>query len=201
MAKVTFTSAVLVDFGRNNKGGHANFVCPLTRSVIKAMSWEDMPECVNGGNLTGDLAARNISVIPVEDANSRHAIDLETQRVHKFKVVRLELEGQKGKGTRIEVRFRVEFSDAKGCRKLEEYNMVANKSTIKVEYTPAAVQEELPGTDTQTDGPTLDGHPEEIDTGCVSCNNGIGFEPNGKKHITGEPCALLKKKKAAEAVQ
>lgn len=198
MAKVNFTSAVLVDFGRNDKGGHANFVCPLTKTVIRAMCWEEMPECVSGGNLTGDLAARNVSITPVEQANARHAIDLETQRVHKFKVVRLELEGQKGKGSRLEVRFRVDFSDIEGCRKLEEYKMVANKSSLRIEYTPAAVQEEMPLAEGAEEMP-----PIPADVGCILCNNGIGFEPNGKNHLTGEICALAKKSKksSAEAVQ
>jgi hypothetical protein len=157
------------------------------------MGWEEMPECVNGGKLTGDLAARNISLTPVDEALAKHAFDLETQRVHKFTVVRLELDGQKGKGTRLEVRFKVDFSDLIGCRKLEEYLMVAHKSSVKIEYAPAAVQEEMPLGEEMP--------PIPADVGCIQCNNGIGFEPNGRTHLTGQVCALQKKKKGPEAVQ
>ena len=172
MARTTFTSIELKKFGRDNNGGHATFFGPLTQTVMNLMGWDGIPECYAGGKLTTELAARQMELTPNDDALVRHAITLDTQKMHSFEVVRRELEGKRDKGTRLELVFKVDFADAKGCRKLEEYKLVANKSKLCVDYEPAAVQENLPGTEAGEEKPPIAAE----DTGCVSCNAGIAFE-------------------------
>ena len=149
--KLTITSVTLLTFKRDLKGGGADFSSSITQAVRKIMGWTEIPECYSGGSLDGDLAATVITLTPNDEALKRHAIDLDTTKVHKFEVVRLELEGKKGKGFRFELRFHVKFSDVKGCRKLEEYMLTAGKSTMVVSYEKQAVQADLPGTEVAAD--------------------------------------------------
>lgn len=184
MARTTFTSVELKKFGRDDRGGHATWVCPLTKTVAVLMGWDEMPECYAGGSLSTELAARIVELTPNDEGLARHAITLDIQKMHSFQVVRREIEGKRDKGTRVDLIFKTDFADAKGCRKLEEYKLVASKSKMRVEYEPAAVQETLPGTEDEQEPPI-----STKDTGCVSCNAGIAFEPSGRKHITGQKCS------------
>lgn len=157
MSTLTFTSAQLLSFSRTAKGGKAVFSSLITQAVIKGMGWAEMPECFTGGTLDGELDATQIDITPADKALAKHAMTLEISRVKKFEVVRMELEEKRGKGHRNELRFVVEFPDLQGCKKLEAYILTAGKSTVKVAYTPQAVQEELPGAKqvTEDDNPDL----------------------------------------------
>lgn len=198
MARTTFTSVELLEFGRSKKkGGRSKWKAPLTQAVIKLMGWEDIPECYRGGQLSDDLAARQIEVTPNEEDLAKHSTTLDVQRMHKFEVVRRELEGKRGKGTELELHFSIEFADDTGCQKLERYMRVANKSKLRVDYEPAAVQPDLPGTKEDGSQMPLKGAKAK-DTGCVSCNAGIAFEPSGKKHVTGEKCTNKNRKPEGE---
>jgi hypothetical protein len=143
--KVTFLSAQLLSFKRKPNGGSAQFSCSLSQPMCRAMGWiADIPAFVaKVERLDGDLAAHALYLVPKDRALERHAIELEITKVHKFKSVRLELEGSRGKGHRTEIRFQVDFADVKGARKLEEYILTCGKSTATVTYTRQAVQETL----------------------------------------------------------
>ena len=176
--KLTFTSVQLDKFGRNDKGVHADFSASLNSAVIQKMGWTEIPECLTGADLEGEITAISLELIPSDKELRKHAIELDLSKLHSFQTVRRELEGKKGKGYRTELRFKLSSQDVNGCRKLESYYLTANqKAQLTVAYEKAAVQEQLPGGE------------ESIDTGCVACNNGIEIMPdNPKKHVTGARC-------------
>ena len=198
MARSTFTNVTLKAFGRNEKGGHADWIAPLTKAVMNLMGWQQIPECYKGGKLDCDLAARQIELTPNEEALVRHALTLDTQRMHSFVVVRREIEGTRGKGHQLDLCFKIDFADPVGARKLEEYMLVAGKSKLRVDYEPAAVQDKFAGMDDSTDEPA---EQLKADSGCVSCNAGIAFEPSGRKHVTGQKCTNQERKDALKAAK
>jgi hypothetical protein len=185
MARSTFTNVTLKAFGRNEKGGHSDWIGPLTKAVMNLMGWQQIPECYKGGKLDCDLAARQIELTPNEEALVRHALTLDIQRMYSFVVVRREIEGTHGKGHQLDLCFKIDFADPIGARKLEEYMLVAGKSKLRVDYEPVAVQDNLAGMDESVDEPA---EALSVDPGCILCNNGIGFEPDGRTHLTGEEC-------------
>ena len=83
-------------------------------------------------------------------------VDLKFKSVTGFQLLRLELEGRKGKGFRRELRFTVTFEEVDGCAKLESFMMKApgSSGSLKITYLREAVQmalaepvEETPMTD------------------------------------------------------
>lgn len=145
MDKLTFTSAQLLSFTRDAKGGTATFSSSMNGNVERAMGWTDIPSCATGANLEGELSASIIQLVPEDQPLRRHEMQLDVSRVNSFQVVRRELEGTRQKGHRHELRFKVHYSDVKGARKLEEYILTCGKSKVVVSYTKQAVQEDLPG--------------------------------------------------------
>lgn len=147
MDKLTFTSAQLLGFSRDAKGGTATFSCSMNANVEKAMGWTDAPSWLTGGNLEGELAASIVQLVPDDGSQHRHQMQLDVSRINGFNLVRRELEGTRQKGHRHELRFKVHYSDVKGARKLEEYILTCGKSKVVVSYTKQAVQADLPGTE------------------------------------------------------
>lgn len=142
--RITFTGAVLESFSRNGNGGKAKFSCGLNVKVMQSMGWVEIPECLTGASLEGELHATACELVPSEAQLKKHGIELTISEVSKFESVRLEIEGKKGKGHRTELRFVVAFPDIKGARKLEEYMLTIGegKSSLTVSYTK---QETIPG--------------------------------------------------------
>lgn len=145
--KITFTSARLEKFSRSSDGGVAIFASSWNQKVADALNWSnELPECLTGANLEGDLHATTCELIPSESALKKHGIELEISRVTKFETVRLDLEGKKDKGHRTELRFKIHFTDKNGARKLEQYMLTIGegKASLTVSYTK---QEVLPMSD------------------------------------------------------
>jgi len=147
--KITFTSAVLESFSRNGNGGKAKFSCGLNAKVMAAMGWVEIPECLTGASLEGELHATTADLVPSEAQLKSHGFELTVSEVSKFESIRLEIEGKKGKGHRTELRFVVAFPDQKGAAKLEKYMLTVGegKSSLTVSYTR---QETLPGVEADT---------------------------------------------------
>lgn len=145
MDKLTFTSAQLLSFCRDAKGGTASFSSSMNAHVERAMGWTDAPSWLTGGNLEGELAASIVQLVPEDQAARRHEVQLDVHRINGFALVRRELEGTRQKGHRHELRFKVHYSDIQGAKKLEEYILTCGKSKVVVSYTKQAVQEDLPG--------------------------------------------------------
>ena len=138
--KITFTSVVLESFSRKHDIGVAQFVSSWNANVAKALGWSDLPESVSGADLDGDLAASSLELKPMDAEAVKHKITIDIVRVHKFEAVRLELKGKKGKGHRVELRFKVSFVKAGVCEMLEAYMLTigAGKSTGTVSYVKQA---------------------------------------------------------------
>lgn len=132
-----FVSAQLKSFGRDRKGGYAVFAASFTKTVCDVMGWSGFPEGAQSVKLEGDLHATHAKLTPKEKPLIKHAVDIDINEVSGFQVLRLELEGHKGKGWRYELRFEVGFNGAAGCRQLEEYMMTIGegKSTLLVSYS------------------------------------------------------------------
>jgi hypothetical protein len=136
---ITFTSAVLESFSRSGSGGRAKFSAALTDKVRSALGWTgEIPDYFTGGTPEADLHAVEAELVPNEKQLHKHRVGLSIQQVHRFELVRLELEGKKGKGHRLELRFDVKFGDTRGCEKLEKYMQTIGegKGSLTVTYTP-----------------------------------------------------------------
>lgn len=151
---LTFPTVTLKSFGRDKNGGDATFVSTFPRSVGDHMGWNGFPTGATSVKLEGELAARNMKLTPKDGPLSKWTTTFEINRVGDFQAFRLESEGTRGKGHRIELRFKVEFADREGCRYLEEYmtNAGEAKASLEVSYTKQAEQ----GTLADADGVTLD---------------------------------------------
>lgn len=150
--KITFSGVQLLGFSRDSHGGKATFSSTFGSSVMSKMGWIEIPECLTGGSLEGELAATSLELVPKEAELKRHQMQLDITRVSKFLTVRLELEGKQGKGHRTELRFTAYFADPKGARKLEEYMLTCSKSSLVVSYEKQAQQADLPGVEVRDDG-------------------------------------------------
>ncbi len=141
---ITFREVVLQSFSRSTKGGVASFRSQLTDHVKSAMNWSDLPETYTGGSPEGEISARTLALAPAEKALSMHRIDLSVSLLHKFTVVRRELEDKRGKGHRFELHFNVKFDDQRGCKKLEQYiqTIGEGKSLLTVSYEKQAELED-----------------------------------------------------------
>lgn len=174
--KLTITSVQLESFTRSNTGLVAKFSSSLNSQIIAKMGWSEIPECMTGTDLEGELAAISLQLIPNEGILKSHMVDLDLSLVRKFKTVRKEMEGKRGQGHRTELRFKVKTMDPKAAMKLEAYMLTAGKSKLVVSYEKQAVQTDLPGS-------------AERDTGCVACNNGMEFDQDDSAlHINGKKC-------------
>lgn len=145
--KLTFPTVQLLGYSRKSTGGVAQFSSSITAQIEKAMQWNDIPECATGASLEGELASSLVMLTPKDKELEKHSVDLDCTKVCSFELVRLELEGKKGKGYRQELRFKVHFNDVKGGRKLEEYLLTCGKGQLVVSYTKQPVQETIPGTE------------------------------------------------------
>ena len=147
--KITFQNAVLLKFSRSTKGTEADFRDDFTTRVITAMDWSDMPDCVSGSSLEGELDQAICTLTAKDVELSKMGFELDRAKVHAFNVVKREIEGKRDKGTRLELRFRLLTLDDNACQKLEAWFTSAEgaKGKLEVSYTPQAKQEHLPGTD------------------------------------------------------
>lgn len=202
-SKIVFTNALLEGFGRTRKNGaYAKFSAPLTQNVIEAMGWDEIADWTKATEPDiqhGELAATNIELDPNERELRKLQIDVQTAKVFKFKIVSLELEGKRGQGHRLEVRFKAEVADEIGCRKLEEFMMGVQKCRLTIGYVPAAKQGEMFAGGERVDVKTgaKDEKQEPLplplaadSAGCPSCDAGIDILPDQKTHLNGEPCVV-----------
>jgi hypothetical protein len=172
--KLTFTSVELIKFTRDKNATKATFSAGFSSDVIAKMGWTEIPECLTGGSLEGELAVTALVLTPNDAGLKRHMMDLEGAMIHSFATVRLELEGKRGKGHRTELRFVVTSQDQNAARKLEQYIISCGRSKMSISYEPAPKQGDLPGTG--------------VDSGCVACNNGIPLVAGTRKHESGARC-------------
>jgi hypothetical protein len=151
---LNFPTVTLKSFNRDKNGGEAAFVSTFPKSIGDHMGWNGFPPGATSVKLEGELAARNMKLTPKDGPLSKWTTTFEINLVHSFEAFRLESEGTRGKGHRIELRFKVGFADTEGCRYLEEYmtNAGQAKASLEISYTKQAEQTSL----VDADGVTLD---------------------------------------------
>ena len=152
--KLQFPTVVLKAFSRNKTGGHAVFTSTFPKSIGDHMGWNGFPAGATSVKLEGELHATSMTLTPKEGPLSKWTTTFDISKVSDFQAFRLESEGTRGKGHRIELRFGVSFADREGCRYLEEYmtNAGEAKASLDVSYTKQAEQSSMIGDDT----PSLD---------------------------------------------
>lgn len=150
--QLNFTKVLLLSFTRKATMGTAKFSAALSKPVVNAMRWGDVPDWQKSSTPAGKLIASQIELEPKDPARSKHSVILEAKLVEGFEIVRTEAKGKaakKSKAFKTELTFNVHFSDATGARKLEEYMQPvfnAGDSSMIVTYEKEPEQEELPGT-------------------------------------------------------
>ena len=111
------------------------------------MGWNGFPAGATSVKLEGELHATSMTLTPKEGPLSKWTTTFDISKVSDFQAFRLESEGTRGKGHRIELRFGVSFADREGCRYLEEYmtNAGEAKASLDVSYTKQAEQSSMIG--------------------------------------------------------
>lgn len=145
MPDIGFSKVELHSFSRDQKGGKAHFSAALTPPICRVMEWDiDIPGFLTGGNLQDDLTATSMT-LQSEGKLASYETTIKVTKLSGFKFLRLEREGSKGKGHRIELRFDAAFVDLTACAFLEQYLTSAGdtKGSLRVSYNAKAKQEPL----------------------------------------------------------
>jgi len=146
VATITFTGAYVrfLDLRFPEEGApfaRIHLTSKLTTAVMKAMEWQEVPDCLDSGKLDGLLTARNLVMRPTKEELWNNEIQLECSEVSDFQLFRVE--GQEGKSKKTELRFTVRTVEAGAAAKIEEYVRIVGKAgaDLKVTYTE---QQKLP---------------------------------------------------------
>src|SRR5260370_26525801 len=73
----------------------------LTKPVMEAMNWADVPEWVDSAKLEGVLSAQHLTLTPNQKQLKDHEIEMDASEVTDFQVARV----TENESTRIELRF------------------------------------------------------------------------------------------------
>lgn len=145
---LTFSKVVIKKFDRDPAGGTVTISASPTKTVAKAMKWEELPGWQKSGMAVGKLAATSVEFIPVLNDLAKHQFELATVAVRDFEFVRIEIKKGKGanksKAFRTELHCKIDFNDQNGAKKLESYFQSVPESSMKVTYEKEAEQDELP---------------------------------------------------------
>lgn len=134
---LVFRGVALKSFTRNAKEGHASFSAYYpSKRVCSEMGWGGMPEGAVSQKMSGELHASHMILEPKEDGLKKHRVKMDVTGIYDFQGFRFELEGHKGKGHRLEMRFNVGFVAAEACKDLERFLMTCGeaKCTLQVSY-------------------------------------------------------------------
>lgn len=146
---ILFASATLLEFGRNQSGGHMKFRADLSDKICEGMGWSRPNDKETKVTLEGDLYARVLLLTPKEKEFAKHALELAVTRASSFVATRKELEKSRGKGHRHELTFQVEFAAEGIAGQLEDYLLTCGgqKGSCKISYDPQPKQMEIPDED------------------------------------------------------
>lgn len=150
--KLTFSKVAILSFSRKSESGTVKVSCAPSKPVLKRMNWEDFPTWQKSGQPEGKLAASVVEFTPSDSTQSKFAFELAgAGAVRDFEFVRTQI--KKGKSANKSVAYKtelhcsVDFTDAQGARKIEQYMTSVRESSMQVTYEPEAQQEDLPLTD------------------------------------------------------
>lgn len=212
MPKMTFRGAYIRHYdGRHEEGGQfirLHLTADFSEPVRKSMGWDlsdleelpglvklaeefpddyrrimmALPQNVTQGKLVGDLAATSIEMIPNGAELKTHAMTLDCTSISDFNFFRVK---QDNGTSELELRFTALIRHPGSASKLEGYIEAIGSSPaqLKVGYTKQA-ELDLDGAEA-----TEDDEEEELDLGCVDCNNKIPFEEGSDSvHASGQKC-------------
>ena len=151
MLTVTFTSAKLAEIQRvDPASGSLKFHCALGKGyekLFERMGWQVPEDKTMRLNLEGKLEGGHF-VLTSKDKLVDAEIELGFKAMSGFHVIRMELEGRKGKGFRRELRFDVTFEEVDALARLESYMMTCDNAygSLGVKYLAEPVQEVIPET-------------------------------------------------------
>lgn len=148
---ILFSSATLLEFGRNQTGGWIKYRTDLSEKICEGMGWRRPDDKETKVTLEGELFAKVLLMTPKEREFAKHALELQVTKASAFVATRKELEKSRGKGHRHELTFQVEFSGEGIAGKLEQYLLTCGgqKGAVKISYDPQPKQMEIP---TEDDG-------------------------------------------------
>lgn len=138
--KVVFTGVKLKSFTRNKKGGTADLSSNINSDVRKLMKWAEMPDGYPSAKPGGVIVATKMLLRSDKADLATYEVSVDISSITGFEIVRLETEGKRGKGTRLELHFKVSFVDIEGCAVLENYitSAVDSVGTLEVTYQAAS---------------------------------------------------------------
>lgn len=138
--KVTFTGVKLHSFARDRKGGKAKLSSLLSAPIQKLMKWADMPEDYPSAAPGGVIVASHMLLKSNAGDLATFDVGVDIASLGDFEIVRLEVQGKRGKGKRLELHFTAKFTDVAGCGVLETYLCTAADSvgTLEVTYQAAS---------------------------------------------------------------
>lgn len=151
--KLNFSKVQLLSFSRKPSEGTIKVSCAPTKTVSKALGWDEVPEWQKSACPVGGLAASIVEFTPANSDQAKHAIEITASSVRDFEFVRVQV--KKGKTAnkaptyKLELHCAIDFSDPAGAKKLEAYMQTIGESTMRVTYERAAEQTEIPMDDEQ----------------------------------------------------
>lgn len=136
---ISFSKAVITSFDRQRAGGSVDITASLTETVIKKMKWGDFPEWEMSSKPKGKLAASAVEFKPNGIGTEKFSFELEgASAVRDFQIVRKPVkEGKNAKKApkfKVELKFKIDFTDKNAARKMEQYIDVVGDATIKATY-------------------------------------------------------------------
>lgn len=153
--KLTLQKVSILSFSRKSTGGTVKVMCPVNKTIAKAMGWDDgFPQWQKSATCDKTLAASLCEFTPTHEGLVKHAIDLATSKVRDFELIRTQIKNgksaNKAPAFKTEVHCSIDFTDESGAQKLEGYIQRVPESNLKVTYEPKAEQQDLEGVE-QTD--------------------------------------------------
>lgn len=149
MPQLNFTKVNLLSFSRKPASGSANFSSIPSKSVLKALEWEELPESYKTGSpMSAILKCSVIELIPGQGDLAKHAVELGVSTIRDFSIQRKQVKkgkkAQKVPQTRLELTFTVDWVDGNGAKMLEAYmSCGASDGTLKASYEKQAEQQDL----------------------------------------------------------
>lgn len=137
---LTFRGAYIrfADLRINEAGAfmRLHLTAELTKPVMEAMDWAEMPECIDSAKLEGTLSSQSLTLTPNQKELRDHAIVMDCSEVGDFQIVRV----TDKESTRTELRFVARVLQGGAEAWVGEYlrKVGQSESALKVSYVRQA---------------------------------------------------------------
>lgn len=138
MASITFHDAFIrhTDHRRTEEGAifcRVHLTSNLTKPVMKAMEWDEVPYCLDSGKLGGCLTARSLVLTPNKKEFAKKELSLECSEISDFQV--FHISGQDGASKRTELRFVARCNEEAAIARIDEYWRTIGTSGAQLSVT------------------------------------------------------------------